>query len=506
MSGEFRVDQHRFTRVLLFVCLIVSVWSVFVALAAARSWPLVGDASLMRYVVFLLQRGHTPYAQIVDINLPGSYLLEAAAMKLLGGGATGLRLYDGLLGLVICLCSATLARGVKAHCCGLIAGLLLVLIHLRDGLVQAGQRDYAILAIILVAYVVFLRRPLARSALGVGLFGLLVGVAMIVKPTVIFLLLLPPFACSLNKARWQVTLRTGLLAAGAALVPVVGMLVWLYRSKALPAFVQMLGLDATSHRGLAEKTLGFLLVHSVEPVSVLFLICILLLGMQKCILSEENKLLLFGAFCGLASFVAQGKGFAYQRYPFLGLILLVMFGVLAKGLESSRLEQLVAAGALAFTCFWWMPHFAQTVRSYDHEAPFQQALAGSLTSLHAVDDQVQCLDTVGGCVNVLYDLRLVQSTGYLYDCYAYVGRPAAQSAYRNAFLDQIEVRKPRYMVLTSEFCLAAQGDPGRVARWPGLASLLARDYREGPTWKPTQLVRWWNQPEEPSSYTIFVRK
>src|ERR1700753_241266 len=64
-------------------------------------WPLVGDASLMHYVVFLAQHGLTPYRTIVDVNLPGSYFSEAAAIYLFGHGAIAWRLYDISLALVL---------------------------------------------------------------------------------------------------------------------------------------------------------------------------------------------------------------------------------------------------------------------------------------------------------------------------------------------------------------------------------------------------------------------
>ena len=39
------------------------------------SWPLTGDASLMHYVVFLMHHGKEPYRDIIDMNLPASYMV-----------------------------------------------------------------------------------------------------------------------------------------------------------------------------------------------------------------------------------------------------------------------------------------------------------------------------------------------------------------------------------------------------------------------------------------------
>jgi hypothetical protein len=68
--------------------------SLICAVGWSWHWPLVGDASLMHYVVFLMSKGLRPYKDIVDINLPGSYFFEASAMHLLGWGALAWRVYD----------------------------------------------------------------------------------------------------------------------------------------------------------------------------------------------------------------------------------------------------------------------------------------------------------------------------------------------------------------------------------------------------------------------------
>ena len=62
------------------------------ALVSSLHWPLVGDASLMHYVVFLERQGLVPYRDIIDINMPGTYFVEAASMQCFGDGALGLRL------------------------------------------------------------------------------------------------------------------------------------------------------------------------------------------------------------------------------------------------------------------------------------------------------------------------------------------------------------------------------------------------------------------------------
>ncbi len=81
----------RLFRVALAASLSVSALLFFVW---SWRWPLVGDASLIHYIGWLIGRGWAPYRQIGDMNMPGSYLIEMAAMHLFGMGDLAWRLFD----------------------------------------------------------------------------------------------------------------------------------------------------------------------------------------------------------------------------------------------------------------------------------------------------------------------------------------------------------------------------------------------------------------------------
>src|SRR5580704_10601645 len=63
----------------------------------SRHWPLVGDASLIHYIAFLIEHGKAPYRDLHEMSMPGSYLIEMAAMKVFGEGAVAWRCFDLLL-------------------------------------------------------------------------------------------------------------------------------------------------------------------------------------------------------------------------------------------------------------------------------------------------------------------------------------------------------------------------------------------------------------------------
>ena len=215
---------------------------------------------------------------------------------------------------------------------------------------------------------------------------------------------------------------------------------------------------------------------------------------------------MLGVFAGLVSVVVQGKGFPYQRYPFLAFGLVLGFRLLSRGWELGGWERLMAATAVFAVSVGVAPAYARKVTSYDRDAQFVSSLTGDLERLPGANGSVQCLDTVGGCVNALYDAGLTQATGYLYDCYAYSGSSEANRVYREGFLRAVLEARPRYVVLSSQFCLAPVGDFGRVERWPELHRVLNSEYQLSRTWESQRGQRWWSRKGGTFSYEIFTRR
>jgi hypothetical protein len=304
-----REARGRWDLVALGVCLAALGMGCGVTLAAAWRWPLVGDSSLMRYVVMLLHAGRRPYSEIVEINLPGSYLLEYGAMQMFGWGARGLRLYDGFLCAVVGVAAYRMGgRGRRDGWFCLAGGLVLVLVHLQDGLEQGGQRDFALAALLLCSVAV-LARAERLSWLRVLGFELLVGASLTIKPTLILLALAPLLMRRgvVGRERWRVV-----LAAAMGLVAPVGvMFLWLWREGSVGAFVGVVRSIGVLHGELGRKSLGFLLSHCTSPVLVVLVLGAGALVVRRRGLELNDRLLVFGAVCGIVSYLYQGKCLPY---------------------------------------------------------------------------------------------------------------------------------------------------------------------------------------------------
>jgi hypothetical protein len=494
--------------------LLFVVWS--------RHWPLVGDASLIHYIGFLIERGWAPYRTIGDMNMPGSFLIEMAAMKVFGGGALAWRVYD--FTLLAVAASAFYALTKRAGWFpAVFAGALFALVHGRDGLAQGGQRDLT-MGVLLVAATAVLSLAINRRAWwGMLGFGLLAGVAFTIKPTA-----LPLSFAQLCLAAWGMRIpvpvnpgRNAVLhpvwtvvwaACGFVVAPLVA-LGFLLRQHALAAFWANLHGLAPFYASLGHRPLGFLLRHSISPLLALVLLWFAVLGLARPRMDLERGLLLCGAAFGLVSYVVQARGFPYYRYPLLAFLLPLMALDFAAAMEWGRLPRARAAGALSVAAlcvggFFLGPQSAILVHRYRWwESGFSDSLERNLNRLGGatLSGKIQCIDSISGCDTTLYRMKLLPATGILLDfpLFGPPEKPVVAQA-RDDFREQVFAHPPRVIVVSSALYVDGPGDYRKLERWPEVTNFLARDYRLDTDWKPDHTERWWSREEFPPRYRIYV--
>jgi hypothetical protein len=480
----------------------------------SRRWLLVGDASLMHYVVFLMERGMAPYRDIVDVNLPGTYAVEWAAIHLFGGSSLAWRLFD----LVVCLgigVAMTFAAWNEDCFAGPIAGALFWLLHGRDGMNELGQRDL-VMTLLLMVSTAFLVRFVGRNRWPlVAIAGVVAGFAAIIKPSAaLFWLAMLGYVCWRTKSRRDATAAGGAGLLSFLIAPVVAGF-YLAHREALGSFWGIAMDLIPLHDRLLRLPTSYFLLHplpaSLIPVCLIWLVTVAMRLRRRTIQFDDVEvLLLIGLLCGLFSFYIQRKALPYHRYPadaYFVLLACVGFCKLLKS-HSSQLR-VIGAGGLLFCALIVGPQcFLKTLRLGSTPDDFSGLLQNDLQGLggSALDGKVQCIDFTAGCVTTLYRMRLQQSTGFLYDCYLFQpdGDPAV-ARYRDAFWGRLVVAEPEVIVVSNHDC----GHPNsfeKIRRWPQLSSFLEERYALVKEVHPPHEVRWASTAAPPYFYRIYERR
>lgn len=468
---------------------------------ATRHWPLMGDASLMHYVAFLMGQGQVPYRDIATINMPGALAVGFVVIHALGPGPVAWRWFDfALMGAAI----GAMIEAARPYdwAAGLYAGALLCALHARDGIFDAGQRDFAIAVLVLIGYAAFFRATRRGQPWWMLVFGLTAGAASTIKPTLV--LLAPALLAYVWFGRDQER-RSSMVVLGTAgfLAPLAGTAALLARYHALGALLTDTRSMAMFHAALGRRPAGFLLLHSVAPLLPLMgLGLIPVFAARGRWLRMEGAALGIGMGVGLFSYVAQGKGYPYQRYPLVALVLLGIGIALFLALRGRGVVRGLGYAGLAFGILYLAPRSVWMASHYDwRNADIVPLLEKDLNQLGgpALSGNVQCVDTNGGCYNALYRERLKQSTGFLYDEFLFnQDRGGVVAGMRKGFLAAIEAHPPAVFIVVD--FLFPSGPPGfgKLERWPAFAQYLGENYVLYAERQAPGTIRWWSRPHPPA--------
>ena len=472
------------------VSLLIVGWVVAEA-AIARTWPLVHDAPLMHYVVFLMERGFVPYRDIVDMNMPGSYIFEWAVMHTLGEGARAWYLWDVLTGVTAIAASMWIA-GSKKRWAGVAAGGLMYVYHLSDGAWNLGQRDWTVAVLLLIGLGFLFTCIRRREAVWVAGFVCFCGLACSIKPlaALMVIVFLPALLWVQRGPQSKVAATLGWAAAGAVLP--AGMVIWfLSHWHVWPEFFAVLHGLVPYYAGLAH--LGYVqLLKDVAPprVKVLVLGAVYLFWKHgswrfwdRSVASRdwEPIFLAMASLCGFAFFLIQRKGWSYHSYSAVGFALL--WAMVEVDTEFRRRnERAYVAMALLVVAAFLLP---KTLLAQERENTYPmgtvQRLESDLDGLggQQLSGQVQCLDmTRVGCIGVLYEMKLVQATGFIYDFYLFPEKDTAVTReLQQRFLEKMKESPPKVIVLSSHIWPGDTYGYEELSRWPAFEDFLERSYQ-----------------------------
>ena len=91
---DTEIDFLRLAHAVMIPLLIWLTSGLLALIIQSVHWPLIHDAPIMHYIAWQILHGGVPYRDILDMNLPGVYLLHILVLKVFGPSDGGWRLFD----------------------------------------------------------------------------------------------------------------------------------------------------------------------------------------------------------------------------------------------------------------------------------------------------------------------------------------------------------------------------------------------------------------------------
>jgi hypothetical protein len=452
------------------LCIVVSTYH----------WPLIWDAQVFHYGNFLIDHGFAPYRDIIDMNMPGTYLIDGWAIKVFGGGDLAWRIFDFTLLGALCLAMMVIARPYDWFA-GLFAGVMFALIHASEGPQNTGQREEMMTVLIMAAYAFLFESRRRRNPWMMIFFGLSLGMASSIKPTEI-----PLGACLLVLAWWDLKRKGEATAAyvwcsllGASIAAAI-VATFLLRFDAAGALMAISKRLIPYYAGMERINFHLLLRFSLPIAAyVLLPFAIAVTSAERYRRNWEYWAISLGAAFGAFSYFAQGKAYTHHRYTFVAFMLLWIALELTQAMRKSGWVKAVAIAGISVGSLVLVPIYTRLVLQVHPVNLFTPALEADLSRIGTdqLQNRVQCLDLVDGCYNALYHLRIVQSTGLMGDLLLFApGKSPVVDFYRDRFWDSIMKNPPAVFVLSNEwFNQVPTFD--KLNEWPQFAKYLEENYK-----------------------------
>jgi hypothetical protein len=497
----------------LTVAAFAGIFGYYIAMTI--HWAVITDSAVMHYIVFMTSRGLRPYVDIADMNMPGTYLAERWGMAVFGWGDLSWRIYEYFL-MAIMTVSGMVIGGTRRWLAGIFAGMFFIIMHGADGPFVSMERDELMTVLLVAATAMLCLAVRRRSAILMLPFGLLAGLAISIKPTVL------PLDLALLSIAFVVVRQRGgraaayigwaLLGNAAVAALVVGFL-WHYQ--AFGAFLFVLKKVLPAYTQSAPHDPGHL-VSNLFPVGLLrvlpFAVIAAVLRRQR--MGWEQWALLCGAAIGAVSYFLQGKGYVYHRYTFVEFILLWVGFELADAMRREDFwSRATGAAGVAVLLLLVLPHYVRVMHR-DAQAGHTVGNAGLPNSELTTDldrDLVQlggselqgkviCLDVVTSCLNGLFRLRLVENVPFTGDLLLFAPTETPTVKYYRDLMMGFQQKNPGdVVVLGNEWFLGEKPSFRKIDTWPEYKAYLKANY-------VNVVERRLPGGEDAQAYRLYLRK
>ncbi|MFN9113709.1 MAG: glycosyltransferase family 39 protein, partial [Bacteroidota bacterium] len=315
-------------------------------------WPIFHDAPILHYIAWRINHGLVPYRDLFDMNMPGTYLLHLFCLRVFGDGNLAFRFFDisllALSGSAIWALSKSYSRTFA-----LVGALLFCSIHLNNGIMYAGQRDFMMLPFLLWAIFSIDRLHETGRLAHALVFSVCITAACWIKPIAV-LLGIPCLIWFLISSHSVASkLRALSIMALSGLLVSIGIVLWLHWLGALEYFWRMLIDFLPLYSSIGRENILMWVARFVLALGYDLPMMIILFGLiwryRESIGRQLPVLLIFVTY-GYIHYYAQQKYWSYHAYPFWASLALAVAIVMPRlSHEISATAKLARACLLIFS-------------------------------------------------------------------------------------------------------------------------------------------------------------
>jgi hypothetical protein len=432
------------------------------------AFPLERDEGEYAYVGQLLLRGFPPYSHAYNMKFPGTYMAYAFFMSIFGQTTQGIHLGLMLINFFTVLLVYYLGKKVIGEFAGIIAAVSYAVLSLSFSVLGfAAHATHFVLLPALGGILLLLEAMENHSSRTYFSSGVLLGVSVMMLQTGFFFFLfcvsfiIYHYFSSRRQQGVQCITSLGIFTAGA-LLPIIGVVTWLYFSDVLDRFWFWTIVYAYAYGSQIPLTqswgpLGWAL-HKITSTFVLLWIISargLIIGLFR--RSSDMKRAFFILFFA-SSLLSVCPGFYFRQHYFVTLLpaISLCIGIFFDNLNTARMRLIglgifaiiIAAGIVNHREYFFAgapTHLSKEI--YDSE-PFPETLtiAQFIRRRTAATDRIAVL---GSEPQIYFYSGRQSADGYIY-AYCLMEKQPYALLMQKEMIAEIEASQPKFIVVVRE--------------------------------------------------------
>jgi len=304
--------------------------------------------------------------------------------------------------------------------------------------------------------------------------------AAAVKPTLAIVGPVLLVVVGLELRRTGVRVRTYMIWTLAGFAAAAAIVVhFLMAHQSVQAFYFDLTQVIPHYMTLAKHSWGYIAARILQKYFFAYIsMAVAIAVLQRRKLHWEDTALLMGVLFGLVNYFGQGKGYPQHRYTTEVFLAIWATPIVFSALRDRGAARAIGWVAVSYLVLFFVPDMLVQTRTWPAYDNFSAYLERDLRQLGTdrLQNNVQCLDIVDGCLTALFHLQIVQATGSTGDLLLFQPKPAPVVDWAHGKFWKVMQDNPPPVLVMSNWWYGGVRNFNKVDAWPQFADYLHKNY------------------------------